>query len=136
MGEVKHGPLNIRYRVRPSEGELLLARFRAKIQPNLSGCHEWQGTRHSNGYGQMRVCGVTKYAHRLAWELFKSDIPQGLSVLHHCDNRRCVNPDHLFLGTQRDNIADAARKGRMRAGGKIGKSIRPWQPVPAWRQVW
>ncbi len=66
-----------------------------------------------SGYGQIGV-GAKKVrrVNRVAWEVFKGPIPVGLSVLHHCDNRRCFNPDHLFLGTQKDNMQDAKRKGR------------------------
>jgi|SRR6516162_789086 len=88
-------------------------------EPN-SGCWIWTGTttwhpRKGSDvltYGRIRVAGPQLYAHRVAWELFCSEIPAGLKVLHKCDNTLCVNPDHLFLGTQRDNIYDCELKGR------------------------
>ena len=74
-----------------------------------SGCWEWTGALNAYGYG---VLGRI-YAHRWSWEINRSPIPTGLSVLHHCDNRKCVRPDHLFIGTQADNIRDAKAKGRL-----------------------
>lgn len=89
----------------------------SKVEQMPSGCHEWTGHVMPNGYGQVRHNG-TAYAHRVAYELHKGDIPQGLYVLHSCDNRKCVNPAHLFLGTFDDNMADMVAKGRQAHGEK------------------
>ena len=77
-------------------------------------CWEWTGAQFANGYGAFQVNGKTVRAHRFAWELAHGPIPEGIRVLHHCDNRLCCRPDHLFLGTDADNAADKIAKGRDR----------------------
>lgn len=74
------------------------------------GCWAWDGVTNDRGYGQVDK----RYAHRVAYELFIGPIPDGLNVLHRCDNPPCSNPEHLFVGTQADNVADAKAKGRLR----------------------
>ena len=77
------------------------------------GCWEWTGSRHPKGYGQInRGDGRPEKAHRISWMKFRGPIPAGLHVLHRCDNPACVNPDHLFLGTNGDNMHDKQVKGR------------------------
>jgi hypothetical protein len=78
----------------------------------MSECIEWMGTRHQRGYGVLRKEGRHVLAHREAYEQAYGLIEDGLSVLHHCDNPPCVNPEHLFLGTQADNMRDMRSKGR------------------------
>lgn len=85
--------------------------FLAFVNTNReSDCWMWTGARMrgEGSYGRFR----NRLAHRVAWELFKGPIPFGLYVLHRCDNPPCVNPEHLFLGTQQDNMDDAHQKGR------------------------
>ena len=80
----------------------------------FSGCFIWKRSLGSAGYGQLTVNKIPMTAHRRAWELTYGPVPKGLQVLHHCDVRCCVNPKHLFLGTQSENMLDAYRKGRLR----------------------
>lgn len=82
--------------------------------PNLGPCWIWTASGFSKNYGKVSVKGKTVGAHRVAWELGVGPIPNGLYVLHHCDNPPCVNyTQHLFLGTHTDNMRDAAAKGRL-----------------------
>src|SRR5256885_74384 len=103
---------------------------RKTISP--SGCWEWVGSKRELGYGQVRYKGRSARAHRIAWELTFGEIPDGRSVLHKCDNPPCINPDHLFLGTQQDNVDDMFRKGRQKTPGngkaKSSASCHPNKP--------
>ena len=78
----------------------------------VNGCWEWQGYVQWNGYGKVLYKGKNLSAHRLSYALFDGDIPAGIVVCHRCDNRKCVNPDHLILGPDKDNYEDSVRKGR------------------------
>ena len=90
-----------------------MTRFWAKVdKTDSSGCWIWTGARTSAGYGQIRIQHTAYYAHRLMWIMMRGVIPYGLEILHKCDNPPCVNPDHLFMGTQSDNILDSVSKGR------------------------
>lgn len=78
-----------------------------------AGCWNWSAARDKNGYGKMSSGSeYSKYAHRVSYDVFVGTIPKGINVCHKCDNPSCVNPEHLFLGTQKDNIHDMHSKGR------------------------
>lgn len=104
----------------------ILPRFQSKCRPVASGCIIWTGTLNDRGYGQLqlgRPVGM-KYAHRIAWVLKHGDLQDDLMVLHRCDQPRCVNADHLFLGTAKDNTDDMVRKSR-----------HPWRQGTRWQKL-
>lgn len=77
-----------------------------------TGCWNWTAGKHPKGYGHIRSGGKIKAAHRVSYEIHCGTIEDGLHVCHRCDNPACINPDHLFLGSNVDNMADKIAKGR------------------------
>jgi len=113
-------------------------RFMSKVSPEPnSGCWLWDSHIQPNGYGQFRLEGRTQYAHRAAYAIFVEEISDGLNVLHKCDNRCCVNPSHLWAGTQSDNLDDMVAKNRHpdRKGEKAIKVVLTDKEIPLIRSA-
>lgn len=98
------------------------ARFWPRVD-RTGECWLWMGTRDKHGYGRLIVRGRSIGAHRIAWGLARGPVPAGLYVLHRCDNPPCVRPEHLFLGTQTDNMRDASGKARLARGEARSKRL-------------
>jgi len=77
-------------------------------------CWEWDLYKGKDGYGRISKRNNTYQAHRLSWETFREKIPKEKCILHHCDNPKCINPNHLYIGTHQDNMDDMVRRGRQK----------------------
>lgn len=101
-------------------------RFWQRVQAGpMDACWEWTGATNTHRYGTLRVGRTNIGAHRASWLIHHGPIPFGMQVLHHCDNRPCCNPSHLFLGTHQDNMNDRNSKGRQASGQRILQSRSP-----------
>jgi hypothetical protein len=90
-----------------------------KVKPSQKGCWEWQGSTAKSGYGQMAIgSDRPELTHRLSYKYYIGDIPEGRIICHHCDNRKCFNPAHLYAGTYRSNVEDMYKRGRENNTGK------------------
>jgi hypothetical protein len=117
--------------------EMLVQKFWELVAIRSDGeCWEWQGRLNWSGYGILcmgKRCNPTFHeerAHRFCYRIHNalSKVPKGLHVCHRCDNPKCVNPKHLFLGTDLDNMRDKCRKGRQPKGEEYAKRLREWIP--------
>lgn len=90
------------------------------------GCWGWKGSKNRHGYGEIKVNRIHMNASRAAWIAYKSEIPENMYVLHTCDNRACCNPEHLWLGTAKDNMQDMIKKGRNK---NLKGSACPWATI-------
>ena len=95
------------------------------IYKDLGNCWEWIAKTYKDGYGRFKVDNKEIASNRLSWELHYDKIPKNLYVLHKCDNPSCVNPEHLFLGTKKDNMQDAKIKGRLKNNFEKGHNFSP-----------
>lgn len=98
-----------------------IRRFLSLVTKTHGGCWIWRAAISWNGYGFFKIARKMVGAHRASWTMFRGKIPDGMMILHKCDNPPCVNPGHLFVGTQRDNHRDMVLKGRGINGEKNGR---------------
>jgi hypothetical protein len=103
--------------------EIAQQRIKASVSIiDKTGCWEWSGCVQANGYARINFQRRSQYAHRLSYASFIGPIPDGLDVCHKCDNRKCVNPAHLFVGSRQENMDDAVSKGRQAKGSMLPHS--------------
>lgn len=100
-------------------------RMLAKLKLAPNGCWEWTAFRDLGGYGMVQLNGRAVRSHRVSWAMHNGEIPQGMCVLHKCDNPPCCNPFHLYLGTNADNNADKVARNRQAKGDNVGMRLHP-----------
>jgi hypothetical protein len=118
---------------------ILVDRFKAKYALNRqTGCWDWTASTAGKGYGQIKLPGTRRqiYAHHLSWQIHHGKIPTGKYILHRCDNPRCVNPDHLFVGSAKVNAEDMKAKDRHLRGELNTEAILTEADIRAIRMLW
>lgn len=96
----------------PNYLEIIKKTLESRTKKNEQGCWIWQGSKHRQGYGHLVFNRKVELTHRVSWVLYYGEIPKGIKVCHKCDVPSCCNPEHLFLGTQNENVQDMMNKGR------------------------
>lgn len=116
----RHGSPNPIGLVEKIVGVSTLERFMHYVfpMPKEIGCWMWTGSTNKQGYGQIRFGGKLRLSTHVSLDLFSNGLPDGMCALHKCDTPLCVNPDHLFVGTQKDNMKDMSSKGRANGGSR------------------
>lgn len=119
-----------RYRYRLSDGRSRFTQegFWSRTSRDSAigdACWMWTRAKYKTGYGKLYYAKSVTYAHRVAWELWHGAVPTDMYVCHRCDVKACCRPDHLFLGTHDDNMADALLKGRFASGARNGRHTKP-----------
>lgn len=105
---------------RVKQGASITEKLALYSAPHSSGCILWNGARCGQGYGRVYWKGRVRQASHLAYESKVGEIPAGMVICHRCDTPACINPDHLFVGTHADNVADKVAKGRQDRGEEAG----------------
>jgi HNH endonuclease len=104
---------------------MIQVNFHDKWMPEpFAGCWLWTASVRPDGYGQSPIQGKMEGVHRASWIIHRGEIPTGMQVLHRCDTPTCVNPDHLFIGCNADNMRDAAAKGRFNQAGENNGALQ------------